>query len=183
MEPRPIRSNLHDTTRRPPSRGVTDAESDVGLPIPIAAVHQRPTTKATVRRRYPTPSRRRQRATHLPKSQATCSRSTERVRHRNCFRTSLSPAMRGVASETPSREGILIRTVGLSSSRRLWATATQGGTPVPCGRYASLLRSSKGFDRGRALGVTPLDVDLHLVVGAEWPDREDVHPAHTLQVE
>lgn len=35
---------------------------------------------------------------------------------------------------------------------------------------------------GLSLGVTPRQVDLHLEVGAQWPDREDVHAAHTLQI-
>ena len=40
----------------------------------------------------------------------------------------------------------------------------------------------QGFNRGLSLGVTPLQVDLHLGVAAHWPDREDVHATHTLQI-
>ena len=30
---------------------------------------------------------------------------------------------------------------------------------------------------------TPNEIGLHVVVGVQWPDREDVHPAHALKVD
>ena len=64
-----------------------------------------------------------------------------------------------------------------AASNGRWPTAGSLRT------LALSLRSSEGSSV-LSLGVTPPgEIDLHVVVGVSWPDREDVHAAHTLQVE
>ena len=96
--------------------------------------------------------------------------------------------MGGIASH----RGIPKRTVGWTAGEGVCAGrdfVVAAGAADP-GQYAGSVRTLRvvasklqGFNRGLSLGVTPIHVDLHLVVGAEWPDREDVHAAHSLQVE
>ena len=72
-------------------------------------------------------------------------------------------------------------TVGDRVMSLLFDGSTRNSSPVMFGRCVSWHRSSKGSS-GLSLGVTPLQVDLHLGVAAHWPDREDVHATHTLQI-